>query len=83
MNAFLQHSLPLTDHSRWITEHFTDGIDIALYDLADLEQLPGIVERLLQDPALTESMIQRGYEKVRQNFTWSNCVDQILKKISG
>lgn len=80
-NTLLQHSLPLTDHSHWVADHFTDGVDIALYDLAHLERLPGIVEPLLADSALAETMIQKGYEKVSRNYTWSNCVDQILEVI--
>ncbi len=78
-NTFLQHSLPLTDYSHWIADHFTDGVDIAMYDLAHLERLPGIVEPLLADSALAEHMIQKGYEKVSRDYTWANCVDRIME----
>ena len=81
-NTLLQHSLPLTDSSRWITENFIDGEDIALYDLKQLGQLPAITDWLLQNHESAENMIQKGYEKVRRNFTWSNCVDWILKAIA-
>ena len=80
-NTLLQHSLPLTDPSLWITENFQDGVDIALYDLDHLEKLPGIVRRLLEDPLGTEEMIRRGYEKVSREFTWSNCTDWILESV--
>lgn len=82
-NTLLQHSLPLTDSSRWVDENFTDGEDIALYDLEHLEQLPGIVKGLLRDPEHAEKMIRKGYEKVLQNLTWSNCTDWILDAIGG
>lgn len=81
-NTLLQHSLPLTDSSRWVDEHFTDGQDIVLYDLKNLEQLPEIAGQMLRDPALAEGIIQKGYKKVLQEFTWSNCTDWILSAIN-
>lgn len=80
-NTFLQHSLPLTDSSAWIDEHFTDGVDIALYGLDDLERLPSMVEGLLADAPRAEAMIQKGYEKTAGNYTWSNCADRILEAV--
>lgn len=81
-NTLLQHSLPLTDSSKWIDEHFTDGKDIVLYDLKHLERLPDIAERFLNNPKLAENIIQTGYEKVLQELTWSNCADWILSAIN-
>lgn len=80
-NTLLQRSLPLTDSSRWVDAHFTNGVDIALYDLKHLELLPEIASRLLQDTARAEQIIRNGYEKVLQNLTWSNCADWILTAI--
>jgi len=78
-NTLLQHSVPLTDPSLWITDQFTDGIDIVLYELDHLEQLPDIVRELLENTEKAEKIIQKGYEKVSRNFTWSNCTDWILE----
>ena len=80
-NTLLQHSLPLTDPSLWITETFVDGEDIALYDLKHLDQLPHIARSLLADHARAESMIQKGYDKVLKHFTWGHCAQWILEKI--
>jgi glycosyltransferase involved in cell wall biosynthesis len=77
-NTLLRHSLPLTDPSSWIAENFTGGGNIALYDLDHLECLPEIVHELLEDSVKAETMIQKGYEMVRQKFTWTNCADWIL-----
>lgn len=82
-NTLLQHSVPLTDSSSWIDENFTDGKDIALYDLKHLDRLPDMVDRLLTDTELAETIIANGYEKIAKDFTWSNCVDQILKHIGS
>ena len=77
-NIFLQHSLPLTDYSRWVDENFQIGEEIAVYQLEALEQLPELAGELLADKAKAEEMIAKGYEKTRKNYTWANCVDQII-----
>lgn len=80
-NTLLQHSLPLTDSSRWLERYFTDGEDIVFYDLDHLERLPGIVRSLLEEPEKAEKMIQKGYEKVSRELTWSNCADLLLAEV--
>lgn len=82
-NTLLQHSLSLTDSSSWIEENFTDGRDIALYDLKHLYSLPAIAERLLHHPDEAEAIIQNGYDKVVRNYTWSNCADRILEAFAS
>lgn len=82
-NALLQRSVPLTDSSAWLSENFTDGVDIAYYDLKNLEQLSVIVQRLLEDIPYAEGIIERGYEKVANNLTWSNCAEWIIAMIQG
>lgn len=80
-NSLLQHSVPLTDPSLWLEENFTDGVDIAFYDLKHLDRLPDIAGRLLADTELAEHIIRNGYTKVSQNLTWSHCADWILESI--
>ncbi len=82
-NAILQRSVPLTDSSAWLAENFTDGVDIAYYDLKKLDQLPAIVQHLLTDVPYAEAIIQKGYEKVVHNLTWSNCAEWIISVIQG
>ena len=74
-------TLPLTDSSRWVDENFTDGVDIALYDLEHLEKLPEMIGGLLRDTERAQEMIRKGYEKTAENLTWSNCADWILEAI--
>ena len=81
INTLLQHSVPLTDSSAWIDENFTDGTDIALYDLSHLEQLPDIAGKLLEDQGLAETIIENGYEKVAGKLTWDECAQRILEII--
>ena len=82
-NTLLQHSVPLTDPSLWLTQNFTDGEDIAFYDLDHLEQLPAIAARLLTDTERSEAIIQKGYEKTSSNLTWSHCTDWILEAVNA
>lgn len=81
-NTLLQRSVPLTDSSLWLDQNFTDGVDIALYDLKHLERLPDIARRLLADTELAEQIIRNGYEKVSQNLTWSHCADWLLEALN-
>ncbi len=78
-NTLLRRSLPLTDPSSWLAEHFTDGVDLVFYDLDHLERLPDLAGRLLTDPAKAEGIIQKGYEKVSRGLTWSNCAGWLLE----
>ena len=78
-NTLLRRSLPLTDPSSWLAEHFTDGVDLVFYDLDHLERLPDLAGRLLTDPAKAEQIIQKGYEKVSRGLTWSNCAGWLLE----
>lgn len=81
-NTLLQRSVPLTDSSGWIGENFTDGVDIALYDLKHLKELPSIARRLLSDQELAERIIENGYRKAAEGFTWGHCVDWILEAVT-
>ncbi len=80
-NSMLQHSLALTDKSSWIEENFIAGEEIAVYDLERLEELPHYARELLGDPDRAKQMIQKGYEKTVKNYTWENCVKQVLDTI--
>ncbi|MCI8292015.1 MAG: glycosyltransferase family 1 protein [Hespellia sp.] len=82
-NTLLQHSVPLTDTSRWLEDNFVDGQDIAFYDLNHLEELPAIAERLLEDQELAEEIIQNGHEKALLNLTWGHCAEWVLDGIQA
>lgn len=81
-NTLLRHSVPLTDSSAWIKNNYMDGVDIALYNLNQLEQLSGIARQLLNDIKLAERIIENGYEKTKKNFTWNHCANWILEAIN-
>jgi hypothetical protein len=80
-NTMLRRSICLTDSSTWIDSHFTDGEDIVLYDLKELEKLPDIAAYWLEHHEEAEELIEKGYQKTLQHYTWSNCVDSILESL--
>jgi len=82
-NTLLQRSVPLTDSSAWIDENFTDGVDIALYNLKQLERLPDIAKGLLQDEELAGRIMENGYKKTAGKLTWDACAEWILNIIRG
>ena len=42
-----------------------------------------IADRLLKNPSEAEKMIQRGYEKVARDLTWTNCAEWILDAVQA
>ncbi len=81
-NTMLRHSICLTDSSTWIDSHYTDGEDIALYDLNALDKLPDIASYWLEHPAEAEGLIARAYTKTAAHYTWANCVDSLLEAMA-
>lgn len=77
-NTMLHHSICLTDSSTWIDSHYENGRDIVLYDLKQLEKLPETARYWLSHPDHACELITNGYEKTLQNYTWINCVNDIL-----
>ena len=80
-NTMLRHSICLTDSSTWIDSHFEDGKDIVLYDLRQLENLPGIADYWLKHPAEAQQLIENAYDKTVANYTWANCVDSLMESL--
>ena len=80
-NAMLQHSLVVTDKSRYLEENFTDGEEILMFDLENLEGLTERVKWLLANPEKRESMAEQGYEKAKQFHTWNCRAEKLLKMI--
>ncbi len=80
--AMLQGAISLTDSSEYLEENFTDGEDIAFYSLKNLEKLPGIVRKLLDDEALAETIRANAYSKALNKHTWLERTKTLLSFIS-
>ena len=80
-NTMLRHSICMTDSSSWIDANYTNGEDIVLYHLDELERLPEIADFWLSHPAEAETLIAKAKQKTAENFVWKNCVDSILESL--
>lgn len=78
-NSMLCHSVVLSDQSSYLVKHFTDGEDMILFDLEELDKLPGCVKQLLQDSKKTEQIAECGYQKAIQEHTWKNRAKDFLR----
>ncbi|MGN0345691.1 MAG: glycosyltransferase [Lachnospiraceae bacterium] len=75
--------LVLTDSSSYIDSHFTDGENIVLYDLHQLELLPELVNNILADDETAEEIIANGQNFIRSRYCWERFVlDYILPCLS-
>lgn len=76
--AMLQGAVSLTDDSEYLREHFTDALNIKFFSLKHLEELPHIVDSLLSDAPLSESIRKNAYQQASQHHTWTNRLQEML-----
>lgn len=76
--AMLQGSVPLTDDSKYLREHFQDGDTLVYYDLHKLEKLPDIVRGLLADPVQMYAITRRAKVLAEQSHTWKQRARELL-----
>ncbi len=70
INGMLAGAVVLTERNPYMEEEFGDGEDVVLYDLDDLDALPGKVRELLADAGRMETIARRGQEKAYAGHTW-------------
>lgn len=78
LNAMLCQTAVLSDKSTRLEEEFTDGKDILLFDLSDLNTLPGIIQKCLSDDEHLQQIAQNGYQKAIQNHLWAHRAEHLL-----
>lgn len=66
-NSMMNHSVVVSDQSRYLREHFTDKEEIFLYDLNKLALLPDIVQQAMVH---SESVAERAYNKAKEDCSW-------------
>ncbi len=80
-NAMLNGSVCVSDPSRYLKELFTDGRELAFYELSDIGALSGRVCELLSDEVRLQEMADCAYEKCICSHTWKNRAEQIIELI--
>lgn len=78
-NSMLNKSICLSDSSSYIDEQFTDGTDIALYSLADMDALPDIAKDLLHNTEKARMIAENGYQKAKAFHTWDSRTRSLLQ----
>ena len=80
-NILLSGSLPLTDSSKWLKEHFQDKKDIVYYKLDACEEIPQLIKYCLDNSNEAKAIIQNGFDIVADNYVWSNIVEQLIRNV--
>ena len=70
--AMLSGTVAVTDESIYIRENFTDGKEMVLYSLCDLEELPIKVKWLLEHPKEAEKIADAGMKRAKKEMTWQH-----------
>jgi len=75
----LQKAVIVTERNPYICEEFVENEDLVLYDLANLNTLPGKIHTLLTHEKLRAAIADDAYNNSLQKHTWDNRVSQFLK----
>ena len=82
-NTLLRNSIPLTDPSTYLKEHFKNQDSIYYYKLTDLNMIPETIQEILDNPENTKVVIERGKSIVFEKYTWRHIVANILNAVNA
>ncbi len=82
-NTLLRNSIPLTDPSTYLKEHFKDHDSIYYYNLTELNIIPETIEDILNNPENAKAVIEKGNAIVQENYTWTQIVSILLQSINA
>lgn len=80
-NSILNGAVCVSDRSKYLCEELQDGEGVCYYDLKRLEELPHIVQDLLQNKNKMQDIVSNGIEKVREKHTWDARAKQMINWI--
>lgn len=83
-NSMLNGALCLSDSSIYLNQEFIDGENIKFYSLTAIDQLPEMIQSLLDNPEKMQKIADAGYKKAKQEHTWASraeALEMIIKKI--
>ena len=82
-NSMLNGAVCLTDTSVYLDGILHDGVDCGIYSLAQMERLPEIAGRLLDDPDRMQRIADAGYALAAAGHTWAHRAKELHKWIEG
>ena len=81
-SSMLNGAVCVTDKSRYLTEHFTDGDLLCYYDLKNLSALPEIVTGLLESPDTMQQIADRARNYAQEHLTWKQYAKRLVPYFS-
>jgi hypothetical protein len=81
-NMMLCKTVVVTDKSEYLTEHFTEGTDMVIFDLEQLERLPETIKALLADEPRQRRIAEAGYRNALEHHTWKERARQFISMLS-
>lgn len=84
-NAMLNGSVCVTDNTIYIERNFKDGENIVIFELDNIEALPGKLKKLLapENAEILNKLAVNAYEKALREHTWDTRAKQFLEILSG
>lgn len=80
-NGMLAKAAVVSDTSGYMSEEFTDGQELLLFDLKRLAEMPERVKELLSDEKKIQKMADDGYACAAKNHRMENRLDAILREL--
>ena len=77
-NSILNGAVCVSDRSKYLCEELQEGEGVCYYDLEKMEELPYIVQDLLQKENKMQDIVSKGVGKVRKNHTWDARAKQMI-----
>lgn len=78
-NSILNGAVCVSDKSKYLCEELEEGEGVCYYDLKNIEQLPDIVQEILQNGKKMQDIVANGIEKVQKHHTWDARAKQIIE----
>ena len=69
-NGMLQGAISASDSSLYMKEEFTSGKDMLLFELDEIDKLPGLLKDILSDASRAQAIADTGYKKALEFHTW-------------
>lgn len=81
-NSMLNSALVVSDKSKYLCDTFSDGEDIILFDLKDIQSLPARLKSILENPSQIDEMARKARVKSEKTDTWEKVANSFLDLIN-
>ncbi len=77
-NIMLSGAVCLTEETEYLREHMQQGKELVCFELNRLEELPGKIRSLLEDPEMREEIAANAYSKASAEYTWERRARELI-----